>query len=172
MKIDDMDIDGEVKTTTLSKYNYDRVVVSFKGEHIDLPKLRMRNRNAYRILLDPVRVKYEFDGYRYDILFKRGYIWDLSSTPGIIKALKDNDDPRTEIASMIHDYMFGIQPIGFRDVNRMYYWISRYFDLPVPLGALEWLGISSLVGRIRWWRYRKSRLYMLDFVEYKSTKII
>lgn len=139
--------------------------------NINIPQVPARNVNPYHVLKMPMAVEIRIDDIIHVYGFKIGYVWDLSSTLRSMKCLLDNDDPRTLIASLPHDAAPRTKGMKFKEANRMYYWVARFFNLPVPLGILSWLGISSFVGRVKWRKNKKRREYLDGFFTYEKYKL-
>jgi hypothetical protein len=103
-----------IQTMIIAENTLPEVLAWGVREGVNIPYVKLRNRNAYRVLTSPVHVTITFGGKHHQFVFKKGHVWDLASVPGITKFMMDNDDPRTLLASLIHDYFFGTHAIGRR----------------------------------------------------------
>lgn len=95
--------------------------------HLVQPSLRPDPKNNSWFLNEDYEYT-TFDG-RYTFVIREGFPTDLASIPSIFTALFDKSDPRTALASLIHDYMIRMEiaPRGYCDME-----FKKILDITAP----------------------------------------
>ena len=136
-----------------------------RGYGIIMPpisKLNRENMNKYElhVLLNDYQVSYETEGKKYTYKFRKGFIYDKASVPNALRSIVDNDSYLVAIAALVHDALFALHLLSFRDSDRHFYRLIRYAQSKQPRkdrrlwkAIVYWFGVISPIGHRL---YRKS----------------
>ena len=150
MKVEQVVITGFADIRSLSPLTYTATKAEFESEGIKLPtedQLELDTRSNYWVLLKPVTVNVKWNSKWHTFEFKRGFVYDLASTPRIIRGVCDDNDQTVLYAAMVHDACFTSHCVDFHTANELLRSIMIHCGSSKIKARIFWLGVSSPVGR-------------------------
>jgi len=107
---------------------------------------------SLRMLVEEYVVFFEYKGVKYRLIFKKGFIYDLASTPKAFRSLVENDDIIVEISALVHDALFGLHLFSFHESNEIFYGITKHYQKKYRpkrrmLPYIYYRGVESVFGR-------------------------